>query len=392
MRRLLQRFHDCSVPMTHPRVHCPSAIRVLLATTMVAAIAALAGCDERKSTIPDRLDDTTFWALVNDMSEPSGYFHSDNFVSNELGFQYVIDEMLATVGSGGVYLGVGPDQNFTYVAALRPQIAFIVDIRRQNMLQHLMYKALIEMSSDRADFLARLFSRNWSIVPSAGLEAESLFTMLADLPRDSVEYEANLVAIFDRLTKGHGFRLDSEDSVSLRYIYSAFFTQGVALSYSSNSMRGFTRGMPSYRTLMTATDADGLNRSYMGSDAAFAAVKDLQHRNLIVPITGDFAGPRALRAVGKWLREHQATIDVFYVSNVEQYLFQQTDAWRQFYENVSTMPRDRRSLFIRSVSNRRRNQPPYARSSSVMSSIDEVLSMHRSGRLHSYVDIIDISR
>ena len=377
--------------MTHLRVH--SAIRVLLATTMVATLGALAGCDdERKSTVPDRLDDTTFWALVNDMSEPSGYFHSDNFVSNELGFQYVIDEMLATVGGGGVYVGVGPDQNFTYVAALRPQIAFIVDIRRQNMLQHLMYKALIEMSSDRADFLARLFSRNWSIVPQMGLEADSLFTMLADLPRDTVQYEANLVTIFDRLTKDHGFLLDSEDSTSLRYVYSAFYTQGVALTYSSNAMRGFSRGMPSYRTLMTATDGDGLNRSYMGSDAAFAALKDLQHRNLIVPITGDFAGPRALRAVGGWLRRHQAKIDVFYVSNVEQYLFQQTDDWRQFYENVNTMPRNRRALFIRSVSNQRRYQLPYSRSTSVMSSIDEVMSMYRSGRLHSHMDVIEISK
>jgi hypothetical protein len=378
--------------MTHLRVR--SAIRVLLATTMVAALGALAGCDERDSTIPERLDDSTFWAMVNGMSEPGGYFHSDNFVSNELGFQYVIDETLASVGTGGVYVGVGPDQNFTYVAALRPQIAFIVDIRRQNMLQHLMYKALIEMSSDRAEFLALLFSRTWSIAPPPGLEADSLFTMLADLPRDSTQYLANLRAIFDRLTKEHRFTLDSEDSASLQYVYTAFFNAGMALTYSSNSIRGFSRGMPTYRMLMTATDADGLNRSYMGSDAAFAVLKDLQHRNLIVPLTGDFAGPRALRAVGDWLREHEATIDVFYVSNVEQYLFQQTDAWRQFYANVSTMPRDRNGLFIRSVSNRgmRRNQHPYARSSSVTSQIDEVLGLFRTGRLHSYGDIIDISR
>ena len=377
--------------MTHLRVR--SAIRVLLATTMVAALGVLAGCDERESTIPERLDDTTFWAMVNDMSEAGGYFHSDNFVSNELGFQYVIDEMLASVGTGGVYVGVGPDQNFTYVAALRPQIAFIVDIRRQNMLQHLMYKALIEMSSDRADFLARLFSRTWSIEPPPGLEADSLFTMLADLPRDSVQYRANLTAIFDRLTKDHGFSLDSEDSTGLQYVYEAFFSAGAALTYSSNAVRGFARGMPSYRSLMTATDADGLNRSYMGSDAAFAQLKDLQQRNLIVPLTGDFAGPRALRAVGEWLRQHQATIDVFYVSNVEQYLFQQTDAWRQFYANVSTMPRDRHGLFIRSVSNRgRRYQHPSARSSSVTSRIEEVLSLYRIGRLHSYADIIDLSK
>jgi hypothetical protein len=392
LRTFRENYPAGSLPMTHVRVR--SAIRVLVTTTMVAVFGALSGCERAAATIPERLDDSTFWAMVTGMSEPGGYFHSDNFVSNELGFQYVIDDMLATVGSGGVYVGVGPDQNFTYVAALRPQIAFIVDIRRQNMLQHLMYKALIEMSSDRADFLGRLFSRSWIVSPPPGLEAESLFTLLADLPRDSALYEANISAIFDRLTREHRFTLDGEDSASLKYVYNAFFTAGTGLTYYSNSMRGTARGMPSYRMLMTATDADGLNRSYMGSDAAFAVLKDLQHRNLIVPLTGDFAGPQALRAVGDWLRRNRATVDVFYVSNVEQYLFQQTDAWSQFYSNVLTMPLEKRALFIRSVSNRgwRRLQHQYARSSSVMSDINDQLTMFRKGHLHSYADVIAISK
>lgn len=377
----------------HPRIR--PLLRARISATLLVALAISSGCEESVSTIPDRLDDSTFWALVNELSEPGGYFHSDNFVSNELGFQYVIDEMLSAVGTNGVYVGVGPDQNFTYVSALRPSIAFIVDIRRQNMLQHLMYKALIEMSSDRSDFLGRLFSRDWDIRPEPGLEADSIFTLLGDLPRDSTLYHVNLTAIFDRLTRHHGFTLDSEDSASLRYVYQAFFTAGTALTYSSNSARGFSsRGMPSYRMLLTATDPEGMNRSYLGSEETFSILKDLQHRNLIVPVVGDFAGPTALRAVGDWVRSHGASVDVFYVSNVEQYLFQQTDAWRQFYANVSTMPRDRRALFIRSVSNRgwRRNQHPYARSSSVTSDMDEVLGMYRTGRLHSYADIIDLSR
>ena len=58
-----------------------------------------------------------------------------------------------------VYLGVGPEQNFTYIAALKPKMAFIVDVRRGNLQLHLMYKALFELSSDRADFIFRLFSR-----------------------------------------------------------------------------------------------------------------------------------------------------------------------------------------------------------------------------------------
>lgn len=376
--------------------HSPlrSLLRVGLAATVVSLVTTGAGCT-RVPTIPERLDDSTFWTMVNNLSEPDGYFHSDNFVSNELGFQYVIPEMLSAVGTGGVYVGVGPDQNFTYVSALRPRIAFVVDIRRQNMLQHLMYKALIEMSSDRADFLRRLFSRSGTTGPSHGLEADSLFTLFGMLPRDSTLFAENLRAILDRLTRYHRFVLDPMDSASVQYVYRAFFDAGPALTYSSNSARGFGgRGMPSYRSLMTATDQDGLNRAYLGSDETFAILKDLQERNLIVPLVGDFAGPKTLRAVGEWIRRQDASVDVFYVSNVEQYLFQQGDDWQRFYGNVSSMPRDPQALFIRSISGRsgRTRQHPYARSASVTSSIDEVLSMFRMGRLQSYADILDLSR
>jgi hypothetical protein len=369
--------------------------QVVTATSLAVILSVAGGCGGNETTIPERIDDSTFWAMVNELSEPGGYFHSDNFVSNELGFQYVIPEMLAAVGTGGVYVGVGPDQNFTYVTALRPRISFIVDIRRQNLIQHLMYKALIEMSSDRDDFLERLFSRSWSIEPPPGLSADSLFTLLASLPRDSVLYQSNLTAIFDRLTRHHKFALDPFDSASVQYVYKAFYDAGTSLTYSSNAARGWGgRGMPSYRMLMTATDQDRNNKSYMGSDEAFAILKDMHERNLIVPIVGDFAGPKALRAVGDWLREKNASVDIFYVSNVEQYLFQQGEAWERFYGNVSEMPRDRRALFVRSVSSRgwRPQQHPFARSSSVTSSIEEVLGLFRTGRLQSYTDIVELSR
>src|SRR5262245_44635837 len=109
--------------------------------------------------LPPQLSDEAFWKLVTDFSEPGGSFPSDNFVSNERSFQHILPELKARVKPGGVYLGVGPEQNFTYIVALRPRIAFIFDIRRQNMIQMLMYKALLETSADRREFLSRLFSR-----------------------------------------------------------------------------------------------------------------------------------------------------------------------------------------------------------------------------------------
>src|SRR3954454_17479545 len=126
--------------------------RVLISVVVLA----VAGCTQVGSripagataSIPKHLSDAEFWRLVSDISEPSGTFPSDNFVSNETLFQTVIPRLVQNPLRGGAYLGVGPDQNFTYIVALRPQVAFILDIRRQNLVLHLMYKALIEMSRD----------------------------------------------------------------------------------------------------------------------------------------------------------------------------------------------------------------------------------------------------
>src|SRR5262245_41952817 len=85
--------------------------------------------DVTRRDLPARLADSEFWDLIGEFSESGGYFRSENFVSNENAFQHVIPALKKQVKTGGVYLGVGPDQNFTYVAAVLPRLAFIIDIR-----------------------------------------------------------------------------------------------------------------------------------------------------------------------------------------------------------------------------------------------------------------------
>src|SRR5262245_45589494 len=80
--------------------------------------------------VPAQLSDADFWKLVVSSSEDDGGFLSENFVSNELGYPYVIPPLIERAPRKGAYIGVGPEQNFTYIAAIRPSIAFVVDIRR----------------------------------------------------------------------------------------------------------------------------------------------------------------------------------------------------------------------------------------------------------------------
>src|SRR5678815_1216030 len=125
---------------------------------LISAIGAIRPLADRREAPPDRLTDVEFWSLVQDVSEPGGAFHSDNFTSNEPYFAEVAATLAKSGPHGGVYLGVGPEQNFHYIAAIQPVMAVIFDIRRQAVMQHLLFKVLFELSDDRAEFIARLFS------------------------------------------------------------------------------------------------------------------------------------------------------------------------------------------------------------------------------------------
>jgi hypothetical protein len=348
--------------------------------------------------LPARLSDGDLWRMIDQFSESGGYFRSDNLVSNEITFQHVIPDLQKSTTTGGVYLGVGPDQNFTYIVALQPKIAFIVDIRRQNMLQHLLYKSLIEQSGDRADFLSLLFSRPRPPGLDTASTAEALFHAYRAVAPDSGAYRKNVAAVRKHLLEEHRFPLSPDDVYALEYVYSAFFDAGPDLTYSYPRMAATSfrpRRMPTYEELMVATDSFAVNRGYLGSEASFRILADMQRRNLIVPLVGDFGGDKALRSVARYLKDNRATVTAFYTSNVEQYLFQ-GDAWRGFFANVAELPVDSSSTFLRAVFNmggmQYRSLPSGPRSVTLMASIAESVKAFNEGRIQSYFDVIEMSR
>jgi len=305
-----------------------------------AIVAGLLAIPRAATTLPSRLTDREFWQLSSDASEPDGYFRSDNLTSNETGFLRVVPDLVARTKQGQVYLGVGPEQNFSYIAATRPALAIIFDIRRGNLLVQLMYKAIFELTRDRADFVSMLFSRPRPERLNADSTVADLFAAFASTGNDEALYERNLRAILDRLVKFHGLPLTPRETDGLARIYRVFFDRGAAIRFS-----------PTYVDLMTATDDAGAFRSYLASNASFAFLRELEASNLVIPVVGDFGGPRAIRSIGAYLRTHGATVGTFYLSNVEQYLYQD-GKWPAFCRNVATLPLDGTSTFIRSTSGR----------------------------------------
>lgn len=322
---------------------------IALTTPAVATWAA------RPAELPSRLTDQEFWGLTERFSEPGGSFRSDNFLSNERGYQVVIPELLRLARPNRVYLGVGPEQNFPYLIALKPQLAIIFDIRRGNLHEHLLYKALFEMSRDRADFLSRLWSRPRPAGLSTTSTVEQLMTAF-DAAQPSVEtYKANLAAVSAWLTRSpHAFALHDGDLDGIDYVYrNAFFDGGPGLNYSMAGIgggRGFGN-RSTYAELQMLDDGQGVNRGYLATEANWLAMKDLESRNLLVPVVGDFGGPSAIRAVGAYLKTQGALVSAFYLSNVEQYL-NQDGKEDTFLCNVAELPLDDTSTFIYTGSGR----------------------------------------
>ena len=325
-------------------------LTVFVSALLLALAIPLAG--RSADTLPASLTDREFWSLTQQLSEPNGYFVSrsgspDNLLSNEMQISTVAAALAKEVPPAGVYLGVGPEQNFTYIVAMKPKIAFVTDIRRGNLDLHLVYKALFEMSANRSEFVARLFSRKpVATLARTASAAELMKAYSSAAPVPDAAFAANLKSIVDLLTTKHGYALTADDRTNIDHVYRAFFKFGPEINYTSSINGGYGR-FNSYAAVMSSVDyRTGEDRVYLATEENFALVKSMESKNLIVPIVGDFAGPKALRAVGSWVKAHGAIVTAFYVSNVEDYL-ERNGVWNAFCANVAMLPVDRASIFIR---------------------------------------------
>jgi hypothetical protein len=361
------------------RVQRGPVVAALLAASLV--VSSLNAAAQR--ALPERLTDAEFWTLVSDISEPGGYFRiTDNFTSNEGEIGRIFTMIRQSGPKGGVYIGVGPEQNFTYIAAVHPAMAFVIDIRRQAVVQHLMFKAVFELSKDRADFLSLLFSRP----RPQGLEPSTPIARIWDAflatPSDAALEARNAARIAEHLTKTHKFALNAEEQEQLGFLVKAFVSYGPGIS-----TRGASGGGGGAQTFADLTgfayDDMGQPQSFLTTDENFRDVKTLHEKNLIVPVSGDFGGPKALRAIGAYVQKQGGSISAYYVSNVEQYLFQDGKD-RQFYANVATLPITASSVFIR----------PYAlrRGSPALCPIGSFLGAVNAGRIVSNNQALACSR
>jgi hypothetical protein len=335
-------------------------------------------------------DHKAFAALSNRLSEQGGYFDSDNLISNETSYLHVLGKLRELGVSNGVYIGVGPDQNFTYISKIRPRMAIIIDIRRDNLLQHMLFKALFERSRNRIEYLCNFFGKPFP--KTKGWEQRSVKEIIEYIDgtaSDAKLFEKNLKSVKQEVQK-YGIALSQTDLDTIAKIYNAFFSAGLDIRYSSYH-RPPRSIYPTYRDLLLERDLSGQTQNYFNSEDDFQFLKRLEEQDLIVPVVGDLSGPQALRAIGQYITEMKERVSAFYVSNIEFYL-QRQGTFDKFVENLKLLPIDNRSLMIRSYFNYYAPPHPQAEanhfSTQLLQRIEDLLKQCASGECESYNDIV----
>jgi hypothetical protein len=326
--------------------------------------------------------DRSFASEIARLSEPGGYFDTDNLVSNERSYLEVIPALERAGVSGGAYVGVGPDQNFSYIASVRPAVAFILDVRRDNLLLHLLFKALFQLGRTRVEYLSALTGR----APPEGVNSwrdatlERIVSYVDDAPALSPESAKQLSARLDALVAGFGVPVSTDDLDTIHRFHGAFARAGLSLQFQSKG-RTPRSYYPTYRELLLGTDVAGRQRNFLATEGPFEFVRSLQTRDLVIPVVGNLGGDHAFGAIGAAMRERGIRLSAVYVSNVEDYLFRD-GAFPAFVENLQHLPRDDASMIVRSVFG------GYGGSRSAVQSVSQLLAGWSSGRFHTYWELV----
>jgi len=333
----------------------------------------------------------SFAARVAALSEPGGYFNTDNLISNERSYLHVVPALRALSGQAsreGVYLGVGPDQNFSYIAHLRPSLAILIDIRRDNLLLHLLFKALFAEARTRAEYLALLTGR---APPDsvAGWSQKPLDEVIGFVDAAKVMPAARLAALEARLTttiKSFGVPVTPAELDTIRSFHRRFIDAGLSLQFNTTG-RAPQYDYPTYRDLLVEVDRQNVRQSFVATEESFQFVKSLQAQNLLIPAVGDLSGAAAMTAIARFLTSEHKQIAAFYTSNVEFYLFRD-GSFPRFMANLARLPHQPGSVIVRSIfPSGGAIPPPGYNSTSLTQPIQTLIDGYAKGQFRQYWEL-----
>ena len=363
-----------------------------LKLVLALVLPLLGGLAWRYAPRVDPLSDTEFTELTVQLSEPGGNFDSDNWVSNETAYLHVLDRLRKEIPPGRVYVGVGPEQNFSYIAALKPSLAFTIDIRPENQLQHLFYKALFEISETPQEWLANLTGRR---LPdeARNLAFADWIAQLEKLPRDPAVVQKVRQEVARRLPN-YGLRNQPEDWTTLLKMHEVFCQNALDIRFT------FIRFSPgtvhaNFKEILLGKDLNGEYANFLAKPESYRMIRQMEKENRIIPLVGDFGGTHALARVSREMRRRNLLLGVFYLSNVEDYLMMRglpDDPMEQFVFNLEGLPHDSRSLLVRTHRCDMQRAQPYTHGDHLFVPRVQRLGLfvwrYQSGQLRIYSDAV----
>jgi hypothetical protein len=339
----------------------------------------------RPGTLADVLfpaRDEPFGALIRRLSEPESGPHADNFLTNEDSFPRVCGSIARDVPAEGVYLGVGPDQNLTYIAHARPSLAFVLDFRRRNLLVHLLHKALVALSPTRSAYLSRLTARRPVPEPGPDADADSLVAafrtpaMNRDLLGATTAEVAEYLRPFDVVREPEW---DELATIQARLAGPGLDARFLALPI-----------YPTLGSLIRTPDRQGRPAHVLASEAAYRSLREIQLGDRVLPLVADLAGSVAMPRLAAFLRGRGLSVSLVYVSDVEFFLLRDgAGRFADYVANLARLPLHAEARIMR-TSTREIDHPDRVagdRSTTVIRPLARFLDEAQAGRVRSVDDL-----
>ena len=251
---------------------------------------------------------------------PASNYASDCFVTSEDGYNDVLVRRVpAGTMTTGAYVGVGPDQNFIYAGVLRPRLVLIVDARMDNLLEHLVFKLLMERAETPLEYLTALFSRELPPGPAVvGPGPEPLLAAFDALPVSAASHESTVKWIKAELLRRWAALAPYLDRVD--YLCGEFFTRQLDITSVSARLLANLDFVPTLREVIGARETHGVDLHYLTDPGRYGYVRSLQVEDRIIPVLGNLLSPRSVAQVNELLRQGGEAVSHLYLSNLEEFL------------------------------------------------------------------------
>ncbi len=319
-----------------------------------------------------------YGAILAELSDRETGPAADNFVSNEDSYPRVTSEIARTVPPNTAYLGVGPDQNFTFIAHARPSLAVIVDYRKRNQLLHLLHKALFTLSENRVEYLSLLTARKPQVANDAS--AEGLVTAFTKVEFDRTQLEVASRRITEFLRPLS--ILSDADWPTLQTIHARLAGPGMNARFLALTM------YPTFGKMIATPSRDNKSAHFLADERLYQVVRNTHRHDAILPLIGDFANGPCLTKLADFLRKSRQEIGLFYISDVEFFLLR-AGKFANYIQNLERLPWARNAQIIR-TSTREINHPERVKgdsSTTIIRPFADFLAHAKSGKIQAIDDL-----